>query len=155
SPGVNTCIGLPGFDVHHDTRITTLYTGTAQAGYAWGSTLWYVKGGWAGGELRRDTRRINGGPSPFLQSATTLPPPAHPPPTGSTAGPGLEWLVIKNLSNGIEYDYFHLPAGAFSNIGTTFAATPAFFTNWSDVSVNVHQVVVRANVLVDWSVFWR
>jgi len=148
SPGVNTCIGLP-FDVHHDTRITNLYTGTAQAGYAWGSTLWYVKGGWAGGELRRDTRSINGGPAAQLQAGSTTRA------TGYTAGTGLEWLVMKNLSIGIEYDYFHLHAGSFANIATTFAAAPAFLTNWSDASVNVHQVVVRANVLVDWSVFWR
>jgi len=149
TPGVNTCIGIPGgFDVHYDTRLTSLYSATAQAGYAWGQTLWYVKGGWAGGELRRNAHDFLG---PAL--AATFDAGVTHRAMGYTVGTGLEWLVMKNLSIGIEYDYFHLHAGSFANFANTGTFAPAFLTNWSDVTMNVHQVVVRANVLVDWAVF--
>ena len=101
----------PGFDVHHETLFGTLYTATAQVGYAFHRSLWYVKGGWAGAEVRR-----NSWDSPRACCGSDICWPArrakH---RGWTVGTGIEYLVLQNLSLGVEYDYFRLRGSAFSN----------------------------------------
>ena len=110
TPGVNTCIGIPGgFDVHHETLFSTLYTATAQFGYAFNRTLWYVKGGWAGGRGAPQLRGLLG-PAP----ATTFFGGETRQASGWTVGTGIEYLVLQNLSLGIEYDYFRLHASAYN-----------------------------------------
>ena len=97
-----------GFNVHHETLFGTLYTATAQIGYAFNRTLWYVKGGWAGGEVRRKSWDVLG-PAP----ATTFFGGETRQATGWTVGTGIEYLVLQNLSLGMEYDYFRLHASAY------------------------------------------
>ena len=151
TPGVNTCIGIPGgFDVHHDTKLQALYTATASIGWAFNRTLWYVKGGWAGGEVRRQSSDVLG-PAP----ATTFFGGHTRHATGWTDGTGIEYLVLQNLSLGIEYDYFRLHSSAFSNtIALSGTGAQAFATNASDIRLDVHQVVARANYRLDWGVLW-
>jgi len=150
TPGVNTCIGIPGgFDVHHETTIQTLITGTASLGYAWDRTLWYVKGGWAGGEIRRKSVDILGPAvaATFFGGDTRNA-------TGWTVGTGLEYMALKTamgyVSFGIEYDYYRLTASGFTNNAITGGGALSFVTNASDITADVHQVVLRANVAVDW-----
>jgi outer membrane immunogenic protein len=149
TPGVNTCIGIPGgFDVHHDTRLSTLYTATAQVGWAFNRTLWYVKGGYAGGEVRRKSVD-DAPPAAIISGGETRQA------TGWTVGTGIEYLVLQNLSLGVEYDYFRLRGSAFSNvIARTVGGAAAFPTNASDVRLDVHQIVARANYRLDWGVLW-
>jgi outer membrane immunogenic protein len=150
TPGVNTCIGIPGgFDVHHETLLSTLYTATAQIGYAFNRTLWYVKGGWAGGEVRRQSSDVLG-PAP----ATTFFGGETRQATGWTVGTGIEYLVLQNLSLGVEYDYFRLHASAYNVNALSGTGAPGFRNFASDVRLDVHQVVARANYRLDWGVLW-
>jgi outer membrane immunogenic protein len=149
TPGVNTCIGIPGgFDVHHETTIQTLITGTAQLGYTWDRTLWYVKGGWAGGEIRRKSADVLGAPAATFFGGDTRNA------SGWTVGTGLEYMALKTsmgyVSFGIEYDYYRLKASGFRNNAISGTGALAFVTNASDITADVHQVVLRANVAVDW-----
>ena len=117
TPGVNS---LPrhtgGVDVHHETLFGTLYTATAQIGYAFNRTLWYVKGGWAGAEVRRKSEDTLG-----RLPATTFFGGETRQASGWTVGTGIEYLVLQNLSLGIEYDYFRLHGSAFYNMNASVA----------------------------------
>ena len=143
------CIGGAFLNTHHETLLGTLYTGTAQIGYAFNRTLFYVKGGWAGGEVRRNSEvlTVTGG-SGIAGGETRQA-------TGWTVGGGIEYLVLQNLSLGIEYDYFRLRGSAYSNvISHTAAGGTSFQVNATDVQLDVHQVVARANYRLDWGILW-
>ena len=149
-PGVNTCLGIPaGFDVHHETLFGTLYTATAQVGYAFHRSLWYVKGGWAGSEVRRNSWDSLGpaAAATFVGGETRQA-------RGWTVGTGIEYLVLQNLSLGVEYDYFRLRGSAFSNHVLSGTGVLGFRTFATDVNADVHQVVVRANYRLDWGILW-
>jgi outer membrane immunogenic protein len=153
-----TCTGLdPGiFDLHYDTRFSTLYSTTVQLGYAFNRTLWYVKGGWAGGEVRRKAEDISGvGSRTLFNNVFTGGETRQA--TGWTVGTGLEYLVLQNLSLGVEYDYFRLNASAFTSCilgGGQVCAVPNFQLQGSDMRADIHQVVVRANYRLDWGVLF-
>jgi len=140
TPGVNTCIGIPGgFDVHFETKIRSLYTVTGQVGYAWDRLLLYGKGGWAGAEVRRNSADILGAPAAqFFDKITQKA-------NGWTAGAGLEYLVWQNISLGVEYDYFKLTAGNFVTNAVSGTGAPAFLQFSSGLDAHVHQVVARLN----------
>jgi outer membrane immunogenic protein len=78
-------------------------TGTGRVGYAFGNLLGYVKGGaaWANIEYRTSTF----GPVPTIIDHQR---------TGLTAGAGLEYLVMRNLSVRAEYDYINFGATSMS-----------------------------------------
>jgi outer membrane immunogenic protein len=150
TPGVNTCIGIPGgFDVSYETRINELATATLSLGWAWDRSLIYVKGGWAGGDVVRKMTDVLG-PAPAAMFYGGLTQKA----SGWTAGIGWEYIVLKTslgyVSFGIEYDYVRLNAGAFVNNAYSFTPAAAFTTFNGDIKLDVHQVVARANVAVDW-----
>jgi outer membrane immunogenic protein len=148
-PGVNTCIGIPGgFDVHHETLLSTLYTATAQVGWAFNRTLWYVKGGYAGGEVRRKSEDILGVAGATFAGGETRQA------SGWTVGTGIEYLVLQNLSLGIEYDYFRLRGSSATNLAISGTGVASFQTTMSDVRLDVHQVVARANYRLDWGILW-
>src|SRR5215470_16915750 len=135
--GVNTCIfggaGVAGAgSTHYETSLSTLYSATGQIGWAFNRTLWYVKGGWAGGELRRKMEFNI--PGDGIAGGETRQA------TGWTAGVGVEYLVLQNLSLGIEYDYFRLRGSSFTNDAITSVGTAAFQETATSVTVNVHQV---------------
>jgi outer membrane immunogenic protein len=136
--GVNTCIGLP-FDVHHTTKIEQLYTGTVSAGYAWNQTLWYAKGGWAGADIVRNTVGFAGATGITSGDVNMWS-------NGWTVGTGVEYMLTKNFSLGLEYDYARLREGGFQV--RTFiigAGTPAFLNNAGGLDADLHQVLLRAN----------
>lgn len=78
-------------------------TGTGRVGYAFGNLLGYVKGGgvWSNIEYRTATLT----PFPIIVNHQR---------TGLTAGAGLEYLVMRNLSVRAEYDYFNFGATSMS-----------------------------------------
>lgn len=149
--------GAAAAGVHYDTRIGNLYTATAQIGYAFNRTLWYVKGGYAGGEV--DVKHCIQGPGTCVS-------PAGAPAIGAggsrqangwTVGTGIEYLVLQNLSLGIEYDYIRLNAGDFASCpgGVRFCnAAGSLPLIASDFRADIHQVVARANYRLDWGILW-
>lgn len=80
-----------------------LATGTGRVGYAFDNLLGYVKGGLAWANI--DYRTATFGPFPTIVDHQR---------TGLTAGAGLEYLVIRNLSVRAEYDYMYFGAAAIS-----------------------------------------
>jgi outer membrane immunogenic protein len=80
-----------------------LATGTGRVGYAFGNLLGYVKGGaaWANIDYRTGT-------------STPFPTAINHARTGLTAGAGLEYLVLRNLSVRAEYDYINFGATSMS-----------------------------------------
>jgi outer membrane immunogenic protein len=82
----------------------TLATGTGRVGYAFGNLLGYAKGGfaWANIDYRIGLNR----PAPILPDILD-----HQR-TGVTAGAGLEYLIMRNLSVRAEYDYIYFGATA-------------------------------------------
>jgi outer membrane immunogenic protein len=145
TPGVATCIGIPGgFGVVHTIHVDSLFTGTGQIGYAWDRTLWYAKGGWAGGEVKRQSADLLGSTAAtFFNSVTQH---AH----GWTVGGGVELMAFQNLSIGLEYDYFRLKDAGFTDRAISGTGVPNFFTYGSPVDVHLHQVVLRASYKFDW-----
>src|SRR5262245_45686638 len=109
TPGVNTCIGIPAFAVNEEIQIRNIGTVTGQVGYAWDRLLWYAKGGWATGEIRRNTvGDVLVGPAARCSSRVTQRDNA-----GWTAGTGLEYAFWDNFSIGIEYNYIHLGVDSY------------------------------------------
>lgn len=131
------------------TRLRGLYTATAQAGVAVDRALWYVKGGWAGSWLSRNT--------------VTLPAPSYVGPVsqqaaGWTVGAGIEYRLPSwsALSIGLEYDYIHLTAG---NVATCGAGPPSVFCGgggtqpllYDGFHANLSEVLLRANYTFNWA----
>ena len=79
-----------------------LATATGRVGYAFGNLLGYAKGGVAWAKIDYRYRDIS----------TFLPIIIDHQRTGLTAGAGLEYLVMRNLSVKAEYDYINFGATA-------------------------------------------
>jgi outer membrane immunogenic protein len=126
----------------YGTSIRSIYTVTGQAGYAWNKTLWYVKGGWAGGDINQNSTA--GLVAPFAVASVSRQ--AH----GWTAGTGLEYAFAKGWSVAGEYDYVRLNAGNVSTCTTggvaifdcQFGNRPLLYQNFR---ANVNQVMLRLN----------
>jgi outer membrane immunogenic protein len=74
---------------HNETLIQTLYSGTAQVGYAFDRTLFYVKGGLAGGDVRRNITLVPPPPAVIQAVGETRQG------RGWTIGAGIECLVLR------------------------------------------------------------
>ncbi len=131
-----------GFFRGNPIRTTTfndLYSVTGQMGYAWDRLLVYVKGGWAGTQLGFDALG-NFGEANLASSGWA---------NGWTAGGGIEYLVWKNISAGIdfslgvEYDYYQFNTGNITNLANSngFVVACAFCA----INANVQTVTARAN----------
>jgi outer membrane immunogenic protein len=134
----------------NQSRISSLYTGTAQAGYAWDRTLFYAKGGYAGAQVNRDviaTSLLGSFNSPFAQRAN-----------GWTIGAGLEYSITRNLSVGVEYDFAQLETGSATGCSTTsspalssvFCGTGgALPVQFSGLHTDISQIQARLNYRLD------
>jgi outer membrane immunogenic protein len=83
------------------TEYKALLTGTGRVGYAYGNLLGYAKGGVAWANI--DYRTAINTPFPTIVDHQR---------TGLTAGVGLEFLVIRNLSVRAEYDFVYFGSQA-------------------------------------------
>jgi outer membrane immunogenic protein len=141
-----------GLGINDTTKLQGLYTATVQAGITWDRELWYVKGGWAGSRLTRNTLTTSGTEGgPVSQQAN-----------GWTVGTGLEYRLTSwpNFSVGLEYDYIHLGAsnvatcvretagGASAFCGGGVGGTQPLLYNGFHASVN--EVLARANYSFNW-----
>lgn len=127
------CNAAGGLD--YTTRVGSLATATAQLGYAWDRSLWYVKGGYAGARitLNRISAGTGGGGSEWAN--------------GWTIGTGYDYLLTQNFTLGVEYDYIGLTGSDILSCpaGTVFAGC-APSLRFSNITVNIHQVLLRGNI---------
>ena len=86
-----------------DTKIDTLALFTARAGYAFGNKLLYVRGGYALGQI--DMTAI--GPVASGETLETQ--------NGYVFGSGVEVLLTRDWTAGLEYDYVNLGSGKHSS----------------------------------------
>jgi outer membrane immunogenic protein len=146
-----------------ETKFQRLYSATGSLGWAWDRLMIYAKGGWAGTEVRFAADNLGVVAPPFGSGACggaalgaclgitkRL--------DGWTAGVGFEYGLLTTtyakVSIGFEYDYYK-----FSNpdaivttntLGVNFAQCA--FCNFG--TIDVHTVMARANVTVDWGTLW-
>jgi len=122
---------FPGENLNFGVR--WMGTATGQLGFAWDRLLFYGKGGYAGG-LANITISLPSTGAAASQSRHL---------NGWTAGAGIEYMVLQNLSLGVEYDHYDMsydPAGA---------ATVSSYTQLGG-RVKIDAVMARANIKSDW-----
>jgi opacity protein-like surface antigen len=95
---------FPGF-VQFSTQFRALATGTGRLGYAFGNFLPYAKAGVAWANI--DMNGIIAAPG---QNPTDV----NHQRTGLTAGAGLEWALLGNLSAKVEYDFLYFGDASIS-----------------------------------------
>lgn len=120
----------------YSSELKSIYTGTVQIGHAWDRSLWYVKGGYAGGDLH-----FNSSVSSSVLPGPFAPGPASTQAHGWTVGTGLESALHHNLSVAMEYDFVRLDADA-SICTPDFPCTP-FALRYADYSADIHLISLR------------
>ena len=124
-------IPFPGENVRFG--VVWMGTATGQLGFAWDRLLFYGKGGYAGGAANITILvPTTGGAASQSRHLN-----------GWTAGAGIEYRVLQNLSLGVEYDHYDMsydPAGA---------ATVSSYTQRGG-RAKIDAVMVRANLTSDW-----
>ena len=134
-----TSFSAPG-TLNYTSELKSIYTATAQVGYAWDRTLLYVKGGYAGGDLHFNSITVPGGTIGPVSTRVN----------GWTIGTGLEHALNKNVSVGLEYDYIRLDGDASTcspTAGSVFSCPvpPGLVLKYADYTADVQQVVFRVN----------
>jgi outer membrane immunogenic protein len=128
--GSNNSLVFPGFVNTSKTEAFGLFTG--QIGYAWNTTLLYVKGGAA---VTSDKYRINSAATGALFASSS-----NDTNWGGTVGVGLEWAFAPNWSAAVEYDHL------FMQDRTVNFTSPAGVVVGSDrINQDVDLVTVRLN----------
>ena len=125
---------LPGSTATNQSKTDALGLFTGQAGYAWNSVLWYVKGGAA---VTHDKYRGIATATGFAfdQASETR--------WGGALGTGLEWQFAPGWSVGVEYDHLFM-----GNHGVTFTSlTPplGIATRSEGIKQDVDMGLVRLN----------
>jgi len=137
TPSFNT-----GSTLNYTSDLKSAYTATGQIGYAMDRTLWYVKGGYAGGRMDLDSAAVVSAVAFFGPAKTSL--------NGWTIGTGVEHTLDKNFSIGLEYDYTRLEGDASTcttGSASVFScgAPGALPLKYADITSDIHQVLLRLN----------
>lgn len=103
---------------------------TLRAGWAFGNSLAYIKGGYAMADLEHGNVDSSGGDTGSYSSSEN-----H---DGWTAGGGFEHMISSDVSLGLEYDYYDF--GNKDHVGTVGAATITH-----DIDLTLHTVTARLN----------
>ncbi len=103
---------------------------TLRAGWAFGNSLAYIKGGYAMADLEHGNVDSSGGNTGAYSSSEN-----H---DGWTAGGGFEHMISSDVSLGLEYDYYDF--GNKDHVGTVGAATITH-----DIDLTLHTVTARLN----------
>lgn len=117
-------------------RVDWLFMAVGRVGYTWGNTLGYVKGGYAGAEVRLET---NDNVPPIYTSTSSK---WH---NGWTIGTGVEYLWLPNITVGVEYNFVSLE----STNRDTFISGPSTRFN-SRADLDIHTVLARMNFKFDF-----
>jgi len=124
-------IPFPGENLKFN--VTWMGTATGQLGFAWDRLLFYGKGGYAGGAANITISL------PSVGNAASQSPHLN----GWTAGAGIDYMLLQNLSLGVEYDHYDMSYNPFG------AAIPASYTQLGG-RVKIDAVMVRASIKSDW-----
>jgi outer membrane immunogenic protein len=117
-------------------RVDWLLMAVGRIGYAWGNTLGYVKGGYAGAEIRLET---SDNVPPIFTSASSK---WH---NGWTVGAGFEYLWFPNVTVGLEYNFVSLDG---ANRTTSIVGPGGTFR--SNADLDLHTVLARLNFKFDF-----
>jgi outer membrane immunogenic protein len=140
--GVQAFAGLPTSVLDFTQTDNWLSTGRARLGWATNNVLFYGTGGVAVGEVDHSyTQRVTFNPAGSLLTSDSVIR------TGWTAGAGVEWMALRNVSFGLEY--LHVDLGRSTVVqpvtlvsgGIVFPPSSATFNNRSDIvraKVNFH-----------------
>jgi outer membrane immunogenic protein len=121
-------IFFPADDIW-EAKVTALYSITGRLGYAVGPALPYIKGGFAGGRVKTS---MDCPACPEKAESTNW----H---SGWTIGGGLEYMLSRNWTLGIEYDHY-----ALSSKDVSVRDTAGFIENWT-VKPRINAIALRAN----------
>lgn len=119
------------------TELNWLATVEGRLGYSWNRTLVFVKGGWAGGDVKMELTDNAAG---ITASTTTFA-------DGWTIGGGVEYAVCDSVILGLEYDYTTL------NVSGTTVTCPlcgtgvGFGTPVIDSDIKIQSVMARLSYL--------
>jgi outer membrane immunogenic protein len=102
------------------TTFTDLESITGQVGLAFGKGLIYGKGGWAATTFSMDA--CTGTPCTTGVGGAFIDVNVSQWVTGWTAGAGVEYMVLENISLGLEYDYYKFNVPNFSGVNTSGGA---------------------------------
>ena len=135
---VNPLRGGPppiGQDDNFQTRIRSVFLGTARIGLAWDNALVYAKGGFAGADVEVKVTDIVGVNQGTGTSSDWR--------TGYTVGGGFEYgfRFAPGLSAAVEYNYVRLDPASYELGGTAF---PALYT-FNVATQDTHLVMGRLN----------
>jgi outer membrane immunogenic protein len=134
--GAPPCGGVAFPNRTRSTTFNGLDSATGQLGFAWDRFLAYGKGGFASTQLGLDANNQNPG---GLNLSTTKYV------NGWTAGGGLEYLVLPNVSVGVEYNYYQFSVGNITNLANSGGVViGCAFCNFGNP--NVQTVTARFNV---------
>ena len=135
--GDNTCFsGLGGVNCQH--QINALATLTGRAGFAWGRSLFYVKGG---GAFASTAYNINGNTGVLtlgnqISTADTF---------GWTTGIGLEYAISDHWTTSFEYDHIGL-----GDVTVPFPAIATINTQRIGVTQSVDTLKLGVNYRFNW-----
>jgi outer membrane immunogenic protein len=123
-------VSLLAAPVTNRTHVDAFGLFTGQVGYAWNTTLFYVKGG---GAVTDNTYR-GLVPGAVVDQATSTR-------WGGTVGAGLEWAFSPGWSAGVEYDHLFMGTNNYN-----FTSVAGGFNTRSDsIRQDVDMVTVRVN----------
>jgi outer membrane immunogenic protein len=134
----NAFLLVPG-DITNRSRLDAFGLFTGQVGYAWGDTLFYVKGG-----LAVTTARY----SDIVTATGLVAASASDTRAGGTVGAGLEYGFFPGWSVAVEYDHFFMGTRnlQFSSLGVIAGLPPAGSGVFTDrIRQDVDLVTVRIN----------
>ena len=116
------------------TEIKSLYTVAARLGAIWDRSLWYVKGGWAGGCVNLSATSTFGGATLWNPGCDR---------SGWVIGAGIEYMLAPNWIFGLEYNYIDLGSKTYT-ANNTGASTS--LTSIND-STKLQTVIARLSYL--------
>jgi outer membrane immunogenic protein len=123
---------LNGFPRTRETRFGDTWSVVGRLGYAWGSTLAYVRGGYASSELSfANTANFNGA---LLGASRT-----HT--DGYVIGGGVAYGFAPNWSLGAEYNFYSFDPGR--QLQTLNGVAQAAYND--NIDFNIHQILVKLN----------
>jgi outer membrane immunogenic protein len=130
--GLSQTVVSPSFPLtdHEQTEIKDLITIAGRVGAVFLDSLWYVKGGWAGGRVALTATSTFGGNTTWHEERNR---------SGWVVGAGVERMVAPHVVLGIDYNYIDL--GTKNYAGNNVGANTTL-TNVND-HTKVQTVVVR------------
>jgi outer membrane immunogenic protein len=129
--GSNASIAPQGVGVVNNTKTDALGLFTGQVGYAWGTLLWYVKGGAALTHNKYSGTSIVTGAVLDSASETRW---------GSTVGTGIEYAFAPGWSVAAEYDHLFM-----GRRDVNFPATAVAFSRNDSIKQDVDMATLRVN----------